>query len=164
MNFTEYQQSALRTASADRAPDLALGIFGLGLCGESLELIQAILNGESIEAQTKEVGDVLWYLAVMADAFGVTYLSLEDTSTSRGRISSATVVMHRACRLAELIKKQIGHGKPADKYEVCQLMIVLVKALAVASPVPLSLAAELNVAKLKARYPEGFSVETAAAL
>lgn len=74
MNFNEYQKLALRTANKDK--DLVINA-ALGLAGESGEVADLIkkhlfqgheLNKEKI---VDELGDILWYIAIMAEGLGV---------------------------------------------------------------------------------------------
>lgn len=83
MNFNDYQQKALATAksSDNEFNDMlhwVLGITGEG--GEIAEKVKKIIrdkNGQVSEADkaelAKEIGDVLWYLAVFADHLGVKF-------------------------------------------------------------------------------------------
>lgn len=62
----------------------------------------------------------------------------------------------------DLIKKELGHGHPADVAKVAiELGDILwyVANMADAYGLSLSDIATMNVIKLKARYPEGFSTE-----
>jgi NTP pyrophosphatase (non-canonical NTP hydrolase) len=106
MDFVEYQKLAMRTA-AKAGPAEQLATAGLGVAGEAGEvadLIKKLLfhghafDAAAVDKLVKEAGDVLWYLALLAD------------------------------RLAE-------HGVTLD-----------------------TIAAQ-NIAKLRARYPEGFDPE-----
>jgi len=74
MGFNEYQLLALRTANKDK--DLVLN-GALGLSGESGEVADIVkkhlfqgheLNQDKI---IDELGDVLWYIAIMAKGIGV---------------------------------------------------------------------------------------------
>ena len=100
MDFNEYQVNALKTANPLKGRE-RLAYLALGLCGEAREVAEHIKkhigHGHTLDivALNKELGDVLWYLAVLADCLG---LQLGDV-------------------------------------------------------------AEANIAKLKARYPQGFSSE-----
>lgn len=76
MNFNEYQKLALRTANKDK--DLILN-GALGLAGESGEVADIVkkhlfqgheLNKDKI---IDELGDVLWYVAIMAAGLGVEF-------------------------------------------------------------------------------------------
>jgi NTP pyrophosphatase (non-canonical NTP hydrolase) len=67
-----------------------------------------------------------------------------------------------AGEVAELIKKYVGHGHPMDRDKLCKELgdvLWYVSALARSLGIPLSEVAQVNVAKLMKRYPEGFSSE-----
>lgn len=80
MTLNEYQRAALSTAlrSGDEFKDLmhwALGISGeSGEISEKLKKIirdkNSILSDDDKTELLKEVGDVLWYLAVLVDQLG----------------------------------------------------------------------------------------------
>ncbi len=100
MNMDDYQALAATTANQDLDKGQLLANMALGLAGEAGEAADLIkkhlFHGHPLneERLVKELGDVLWYVAMMARALGR----------------------------------------------------------------PLGEVAEINVAKLKERYPEGFSV------
>jgi len=72
MNFNEYQKLAKRTAK-----DLNLTEFALGLGGEAGEcqeiVKKVVFHGHELDHEklVKELGDVLWYLALLAETIGV---------------------------------------------------------------------------------------------
>ncbi len=76
MNADEYQRQALRTAPA-MFQGLKMANAALGLTGESGEVSdyikKVLFHGHDLD-KTKvmdELGDVLWYVALMADAIEV---------------------------------------------------------------------------------------------
>ena len=80
MEINEYQKLAMRTASEESKKNMLLNGV-LGLCGESGEVADIIkkhmfqghvLNNEFV---AEELGDVCWYLAMMATGLGI---SLEE--------------------------------------------------------------------------------------
>lgn len=85
MKFDDYQKKALTTvlSTDDEFKDLLHWVLGInGESGEIAEKVKKIIrdkNGEVSEADkqelAKEIGDVLWYLAVFADQLGV---SMDD--------------------------------------------------------------------------------------
>lgn len=85
MKFDEYQKKALTTVltTDDQFKDLLHWVLGInGESGEIAEKVKKIIrdkNGKVSEDDkkelAKEIGDVLWYLAVFAEELGV---SLED--------------------------------------------------------------------------------------
>ena len=76
MDFDDYQAAARRTA---RYPRDRYGVIypSLGLCGEAGEVAEKvkrhIRSGEPLDREgvVKELGDVLWYLSMVADDLGV---------------------------------------------------------------------------------------------
>lgn len=87
MNLDEYQKLALRTArSKDKKDELFHLLLGLtGEVGEIMEKAKKIVRDHDSDFSkldtddlAKEMGDVLWYLAVLANYFD---LSLDDIGT-----------------------------------------------------------------------------------
>jgi NTP pyrophosphatase (non-canonical NTP hydrolase) len=79
MNFDEYQKQAITTKMYPEG--LAIPYVTLGLVGEAGEVAEKIkkvirdengvVSEEKKKELTKELGDVLWYIAAMADELGV---------------------------------------------------------------------------------------------
>ena len=86
MECDDYQQAAMRTARAPEAPDEFMHLV-LGLVGEAGEIAEKVKklvrDHESDLARldhddmAAELGDVLWYTAVLANFLG---LSLDDVA------------------------------------------------------------------------------------
>lgn len=77
MTFDEYQKEAIRTANMNLPDEMKLATFALGLGGEAGE-VQDMLkkhlgHGHPLDKTklAKELGDVLWYIAALADANGL---------------------------------------------------------------------------------------------
>ena len=86
MNFNEYQKLALKTDSYEnsgkniKVTELAFLNKVLGLVGESGEVAEKIkkilrnqdgeMSAEDTKELIKELGDVLWYIAVLASYLG----------------------------------------------------------------------------------------------
>lgn len=87
MNFNDYQQAALRTANTgpERARSDRLANWALGLIGEAGEIAEEmkkhLYHDHELDhaALVKELGDVMWYLAVLAHEVGV---ELEEVATT----------------------------------------------------------------------------------
>lgn len=84
MNFDEYQKLSLRTAAAkDKHNELFHLVLGLvGETGEIAEKLKKIVRDKNsdesvidVDDMKKELGDVLWYVSVLADYLGI---SLND--------------------------------------------------------------------------------------
>ncbi len=89
MTFDEYQKQAATTSTIDDSSATAPYYFALGLNGEAGEVAEklkkVIRNNDGDISQLdlvefkKELGDVLWYLAMMSRNVG---LSLDDIATT----------------------------------------------------------------------------------
>jgi len=84
-SFNDYQQQALTTAVHHDNPEMDKSIFAMGIAGEAGEVIEkwkkivayrgGIVTDEDKQELSKELGDVLWYIAVFAHELG---LNLDD--------------------------------------------------------------------------------------
>ncbi len=89
MKFDDYQKRALTTviSTSDELKDRLHWVLGInGEAGEIAEKAkkiirdkQGVMNDDDREAFGKEIGDVLWYLAVFAHHLG---LSLDDIANA----------------------------------------------------------------------------------
>ena len=81
---------------------------------------------------------------------------------SHGLVLSALGLSGEAGEYADLIKKHVYHDHPLDRdkaaKEIGDVMWYVARA-ARAIGIPLSDIARMNIAKLRARYPEGFTSE-----
>lgn len=77
MDMNEYQRLALRTAGHREDTEKVLTYAALGLTGESGEVAEmikkAFYHAHPLDKDklSKELGDVLWYLAVMAHGLDI---------------------------------------------------------------------------------------------
>lgn len=91
MNLDEYQQLALRTAGHREDTEKVLTYTALGLTGESGEVAEmikkAFYHGHPLDrkALSKELGDVLWYLAVMADGLELSLAQIASENIEKLR-------------------------------------------------------------------------------
>lgn len=76
MNLYEYQNASRRTIPA-QVTDQDRLVFGLGLCGEAGEVGELLKkhlgHGKAMDYTRleEELGDVLWYVAAVASAYGL---------------------------------------------------------------------------------------------
>ena len=173
MDFDVYQQEAARTAprSPDAYPEAVrlsasprlleihdTLIWALGLAGEAGELLDACEQGTRSEV-VKESGDLAWYIANLARVHGFKLTGLYVPECTL----SLTIAVGQVC---DLLKKVHGHGKPYEPETMRRALgqaLAALLALALRHGITFSEFAPANVAKLRARYPEGFSVAAAQA-
>lgn len=76
MDMSIYQKDACRTKAAGKDKDLQMAILALGVAGEAGEVADYIKkfvgHGHALDRDklANELGDVLWYVAVLADEIG----------------------------------------------------------------------------------------------
>lgn len=86
MTFDEYQKQALTTAYTDpKYKDTLMDktIWAMGVAGEAGEVVEkwkkmvaynkGDINTEFLEDMKKELGDVVWYIAVLANSLGISF-------------------------------------------------------------------------------------------
>ena len=83
MTFDEYQKLALTTAINNYDPLMQRTIWAMGVSGEAGEVIEkwkkivAYKDGQVSDEDrlelSKELADVVWYIAVMADSLGLSF-------------------------------------------------------------------------------------------
>ena len=92
MNLNDYQQAALRTASPKDKKNEFFHLV-LGLVGESGEIAEKIkkivrdhnsdLSKLDVDDIKKELGDVLWHVAVLANYFDITLEDVGETNIEK---------------------------------------------------------------------------------
>ncbi|MCA9328519.1 nucleoside triphosphate pyrophosphohydrolase family protein [Candidatus Saccharibacteria bacterium] len=83
MTFSEYQKQAITTALPHPDPLMYKTIMAMGVAGEAGEVLEkwkkivAYKEGKVTKEELKELGkelaDVVWYIAVLADALGIEF-------------------------------------------------------------------------------------------
>lgn len=83
MTFDEYQKQALATAHKTYDPLMQRTIWAMGVAGEAGEVVEkwkkivaydgGKVSEERLAELAKELADVVWYVAVMADSLGLSF-------------------------------------------------------------------------------------------
>ena len=161
MTLDEYQKAAARTAPMTVTAMVQQATFSLGLVCEATEVLE-VMGGENVDPELfiKELGDVLWYTAGLCTLFK---LSLADTATLEHKTNpNAQELVIKAGKVSDYMKKVIGHGHDMDTARLSDEIggvLQAIHSLCLAYGISLSDVGKANVAKLKARYPDGFSSE-----
>jgi len=89
--LNRYQVEALRTAAQYGDDRLTLAVHGLGIAGEAGEvadyLKKVVGHGHALNQDkvAKEIGDVLWYVALLADDIGLTLSTIATLNIEKLR-------------------------------------------------------------------------------
>jgi len=165
MSPIEYQSLAKRTAGRFENINDALVNWALGIAGETaevLDLFDAWSEGQhSPEGTlTKELGDVLWYTALMCEETNISLADLPKPNIVV--VPSAAKLAIAGGKVADYIKKVVCHGHELDSAKLWKLtgmVYDLTKEISVNDQLEIGVVMHENIEKLKRRYPKGFSTE-----
>lgn len=164
MNLLKYQRAALRTAQPTREHTLRLAVAGLGLSEEAAEVLDVVRQGAEHDKVVLEIGDLVWYGAELASALGISLGAIDthprDCDDDPWSLADDLVISTGI--LTGTVKKTIGHGHPVDEAKITALLqavFVDVATLSASMGSDLATVCEANIAKLRRRYPDGFSTE-----
>lgn len=83
MTFDDYQKVALKTAAENPDPLMSKTIWAMGISGEAGEVLEkwkkivaydkGVISKDKLEELKKEIGDVVWYIAVFANSLGLSF-------------------------------------------------------------------------------------------
>lgn len=167
MTLNEYQKLALRTAGEECR---SLGNCAMGLAGEAGECYEAIIKREN-ENIIKELGDLAWYIAVCAEVINVPLEQIVYTNEMAIaklfdlEISEiGTNIVIYACKCTDIIKKHIYHHHELDSHALIDILGILMKCICFCATLiddsyTFDTVLQMNVDKLRKRYPDGFEVE-----
>lgn len=165
----DYQKEALRTWDDSLSLEDGLANIGLGLCGESAEVVTEMRHldrgsFDAIEDLERELGDVFWYVAIGCHVLGIGFGGVLKVSRRHNlEVSTGETLMRSACAFADVAKKVAFHGAYLDPMRGQEPACLRLKeiaghaaALAEHYELPLSEIFAANSLKLRARWPEGF--------
>lgn len=137
-------------------PNERIELCLFGICGEVGEVIDLYKKERfhkveiPAESYEKEIGDVAWYVANLCTETGEKFAPNERRLKS---LESATV---EAKALIESMFIQAANFGRIDIEWMVSMLFVLPARLGLR---PFEQILDMNIAKLKARYPDGFSTE-----
>lgn len=172
IGMKEYQKLAMRTSPRDGHDKIENGI--LGLIGETGELVDVLKkykfqSGIAPELPKKqiaeELGDVLWYLAELLDGMDLWLIDIIGKDFSEidklmGRRSKRKISLDSAilelCDRVSRMRRAIKRHNLADMCSHIRYMIKVSAHIANLAGYTLEQVAQMNIDKLKKRYPNGF--------
>ena len=93
MTFDEYQKQALTTAHNTHEPLMEKTIWAMGVAGEAGEVLEkwkkivayheGKISKEQKDELAKELGDVVWYVAVMAHSLGLSFDDIMERNVEK---------------------------------------------------------------------------------
>lgn len=155
----QYIEEALRSKKAHDSADLAKLDWLLGMCGESLELAEAIETRAPFAEVVKELGDNIWYATAMATEYPKEEqewfdFNMQDVLNERKIGILISELKDNTLILAELYKKQLFHRNDVsdeiEKFRKVHLRII--KTICHCLNIDIADVARLNAAKLMHRH------------
>lgn len=161
-----YVTEALKTESVDLFkvdhPRLLHAAMGIGT--EFIELLTA--NPEDRVNLKEELGDILWYLAIIVDALETTFEELETLAveTLPEDEDGVRFMFSQTGELLDQMKKACAYGVPLNTVAfgtAAANILRTVREIAKGENWSLADIQEANIAKLRRRYGEKFTTEAA---
>ncbi|MFF2793515.1 nucleoside triphosphate pyrophosphohydrolase family protein [Lysinibacillus xylanilyticus] len=167
MNLNKFQELSKRTMPFKGEPknpieyENGLTNYAMGLIGECTEVLSAANDREAI---LKELGDVSHYAFGILTYLGETYEneSLPNYFVDGSRESIIDKIIILSGEVSEQVKKFVFHRHELNSSKVKIALKMLIKNLIVLAEKydsSLEEICEMNIDKLKKRYPESFNVE-----
>lgn len=162
-----------RLAFTHPDPDLVRGLHAsMGLATEAAELAESWMNADRRFSRLdkvhfiEELGDICWYEAILGSMFPdhdlmEDLLVVETSRSKRGRITELILeITNHAGRITDQFKRAIFYDACLDLTKILdsrQNITEHVRELGHLLDVSLTYIREVNIAKLRKRFPEGFS-------
>ena len=182
MTPDQYIKNVLRTESPSfDLIDTRILHGVIGCCTEAGELLEAIkpsmfYSGFLDKVNLKEeVGDILWYIGVTLNACQLTFEDIMDKNTTLSvnplQQTPNTVIYHgvigcciESGNMLDIVKKSLFYSRELPFIDIKYKLISIVWNIRIILEInqwTLEEVMELNIAKLRKRYPEQFKDELA---
>ena len=178
MKPKEYQEAALRTLSPEwNMPTNGIFITHaiMGLVTESGELLEGIWDPQGYMDKTniqEELGDLLWYVALLANILDIHFEAILNSSFEESQIAGFEMSQMLSIRLTiisadmlDQMKKILFYKKPLDGdwlVDGLRKILTIIYQFCDVFEIQLEEVGRINITKLKKRYPEKFTEEKAA--
>ncbi|MEK5331997.1 hypothetical protein [Lysinibacillus sp. FSL W8-0992] len=165
MNLNNFQELSKRTMPLEGMPknhihlEHGLTNYALGLIGECVEVLSAANDREAI---LKELGDVSHYAFGILTFLGETYEPLTNYTVEGTKGSIINKIIILSGEISEQVKKFMFHRHELNSSKVVLALKMLIQNLVVLAEMydsSLERICEMNIDKLKMRYPDKFNVE-----
>lgn len=141
----------------------------LGLCGETAEVIEAVLSGDK-QLMINEIGDAWWYTNSLIDGLNIGSLykssreldvDVDDGIEAKYDLFNIVILTSvKAGKVGDLIKKMMMKGLPVDNMELTKTISEVMVCLAIAAKrlgTSLTDIERVTIDKIYSRYPNGFN-------
>lgn len=152
----KFVKNAIRTESQVEQVNPRITHAVVGIMTECIEYMTHI---DPVNAK-EEIGDILWYMAILADELREDLQEWIDAAASGG-YGGPIILVSRANELLDVYKKRTFYGK-GKSYRLAVIPIIQI-LIGLATKHETSIQSEMQrvIAKLRTRYPEKFTKELA---
>jgi len=167
MDLITYQEQTLRTLPKLGSPINDSLHMTVGIMTEIAEIVDIMVSDYDPNKIKDELGDVMWYLSNYSNLLGVALSDLKEGLAWFTRLdvqSNIDGLLLSPSKLLDMDKKTFAYGKvytKADKVNVMMSVFYYATKLAEEHQVDLSEAMDLNIKKLRVRFPDKFVSEQA---
>ncbi len=166
MNIQQYRQETLRTLPDLGSKKLNSLHMTLGILTEIGEIAEATSKRGELDMINlrEEIADIMWYLANYANIHALEFPEILLSGIVDNEDWSFGQIIAHADKLADFDKKLLAYGKVSDQNvyaPVFESLYYYIHLFCYTYSIDLEYAMELNIAKLKARYPDKFSADKA---
>lgn len=168
MEWVEYQRLSERTLSSEfhcdvRTQRLLHAVMGM------LTEIEEVLDNHSADTvddvnRAEEWGDIAWYLAILSREYSVLPGPEGPVGEGVSADRSIMTLTKHLLRFLDMLKKSIYYGRKFDDDTACALTSSIMRAsfeYAEGVGIDTSQAMRANIEKLRARYGDKFSSDSA---
>jgi NTP pyrophosphatase (non-canonical NTP hydrolase) len=149
----------------------ALGLSEVSELDEAFSKLKDFYELDRVDEVLLEMGDVLYYNVQIVGHFMTNefnkislrvnpdYISLAEGKLSLNSVELISHLHNYVCKIQEAVKKSIYHKKPGALDRVLNYSIYIIEILSTLAPflgVTMEDIMEMNINKLKKRYPDGF--------
>lgn len=167
MNWNQYLELSEKTLSREFHTDEKVEVLlhaVMGILTELDELLENYDRGFDSVNVLEEIGDVIWYFAILGREFGIDFPNLEIKEKAKEPQKIIINLIKNSCKLLDILKKKIYYNKPISEEVFVSLTRII--SLNIADymnyyDIDVEKSFEVNINKLKARYGEKFSSENA---
>lgn len=165
MELNKFQELSKRTMPFQGVPknnihfENGLTNYAMGLIGECAEVLGTVNDRDAV---LKELGDVSHYAFGLLTFLGETYEPLANYSVEGTKESIINKIIILSGEISEQVKKFVFHRHELNSSKVVLALKMLIQNLIVLAKMyetSLEEICEMNIEKLKMRYPESFNVE-----
>jgi NTP pyrophosphatase (non-canonical NTP hydrolase) len=167
MNWNQYLELSEKTLSSEFHIDKKSEVILHSVMGILTELDELLENYDK-ELDTinvvEEIGDVLFYLAILGREWGIDFPHLQVKEKAQDPKEIILNLIKNSCKLLDILKKKIYYNKPINEeifVSLTKIIILNVADYMNYYDIDMEKSFEININKLKARYGDKFSSDSA---